>query len=347
MLDAYGTPVDSAASYNRDRRRIASAWAVGDLADAAGVVLAVVTICGAVVVLLSAPVVAPAGLLKTFVEWAPSIGTVITLAIAAWLVTLLRTAYGSSTKRRGIGAIWDVGTFWPRAAHPLAPPCYAERAVPEVVDRVGVLTGKLRPATGKVLTGNSSSLTIPVGLTIPTGPVLLTGYSQGSIIAPAVVAQLPADVRDRVALLTLACPARRLYGRAFPAFFGPKHLATLRSDLGGKRWKNAVRRSDFIGSWIKRDAVTGSTDGLDVWCRDPVALVPDSYPTPGPIHRHSAWWPDPQVGPIAKHLVALLHSDTADPPLPADADQIQQTIGDPVAAESGDRHEPAKSGPLS
>jgi type IV secretory pathway VirJ component len=39
--------------------------------------------------------------------------------------------------------------------------------------------------------------------------VLLTGYSQGSVIAPAVIAQLPATTRDQVALLTLACPARR------------------------------------------------------------------------------------------------------------------------------------------
>ena len=51
---------------------------------------------------------------------------------------------------------------------------------------------------------------------------------------------------------------------------------------------------------------TGTPDELDVVCHDPVALVPDSRPTPSPIHRHSAWWPDPQVGAIAEHLVTLL-----------------------------------------
>src|SRR5262249_13522345 len=92
-------------------------------------------------------------------------------------------------------------------------------------------------------------------LTVPCGPVLLTGHSHGSIIAPAAAAQLPPDVPKRPdsALLTLACPARRLYGRAFPAYFGRQHLAELRSLLGHggrERWRNAVRRSDYIGSWI-------------------------------------------------------------------------------------------------
>jgi len=61
---------------------------------------------------------------------------------------------------------------------------------------------------------------------VPTGPVLLSGYSYGSAIASAVIAQLP-QVRGDFALLTLACPVRRLYGRAFPAYFGGDQLATL------------------------------------------------------------------------------------------------------------------------
>ncbi|QYN33660.1 hypothetical protein K1T35_35045 [Pseudonocardia sp. DSM 110487] len=318
----------------RDRLRIARAWAVGDLADGLGRALAIITVGGVLAVGVAAsllgfrlgrsevgvPATEQAGGTQVLVEWIASAGAGAALLMGAVLVALLRSDYADSDRRRTIGAVWDVGTFWPRAAHPLAPPCYAERAVPEVVDRIAVLTGcspavrdGMQPATGFT----------PPQLISPTGPVLLTGYSQGSVIAPAVVAQLPADVRERVALLTLACPLRRLYGRAFPAFFGGEHLRALAELIAAApkpRWTNAVRRSDYIGSWVGRPPDTTQPCGprdhlgrIDVWCRDPVALVPDTFSLPLPIHRHSGWWPDPQVGALADELVDVLDKlpDTA------------------------------------
>jgi len=62
---------------------------------------------------------------------------------------------------------------------------------------------------------------------VAPSPVLITGYSQGSLIAPAVVAQLPPRTIGKVALLTLACPFRRLYGRAFPAYFSYEYAVEL------------------------------------------------------------------------------------------------------------------------
>ena len=64
------------------------------------------------------------------------------------------------------------------------------------------------------------------GSTVPTGPLLLTGYSQGRSSRPPSSPSCPRR-SCLVALLTLACPARRLYGRAFPAYFGAAQLAAL------------------------------------------------------------------------------------------------------------------------
>jgi hypothetical protein len=311
----YGDQAAGAAPANS--RKVAKAWAVGLLADDAARAVAWL-VGGGLIVLLAVEatalvMAALADRLPTTVGFLHQIASIVSLVIvllAGGLVGLLRSAYSNPAKRKTIGALWDVATFWPRAAHPFAPPCYGERAIPEVVDRVQLLMGR-----GQAFPGQQD-LADQYGLTVEYGPVLLTGYSQGSIIAPAVAAQLPPPVPGQpgFALLTLACPARRLYGRAFPSYFGQQHLEQLRSILshdGRDYWRNAVRRSDFIGSWIFSQpspsrAEENLREHLDQLCWDPVILAPDTEPTPPPIHRHSGWWPDPRAAEIAAYLVGLL-----------------------------------------
>jgi hypothetical protein len=311
----YGDMAADAAPANS--RKVAKAWAVGLLADDAALAVAWL-VSGGLIVLLAVEttalvMAARADRLPTtvgFLHEIASIVSLVTVALAGGLVGLLRSAYSDPAKRKTIGALWDVATFWPRAAHPFAPPCYGERAIPEVVDRVLLLLGR-----GQAFPGQQE-LADEYRLTVEYGPVLLTGYSQGSIIAPAVAAQLPPQVLSKpgFALLTLACPARRLYGRAFPSYFGRQHLEQLRSLLsrdGREYWRNAVRRSDYIGSWIfsppqPSRAQENLTAHLDQLCWDPVIIARDTEPTPPPIHRHSGWWPDPRAGEIASYLVDLL-----------------------------------------
>ena len=156
--------------------------------------------------------------------------------------------------------------------------------------------------------------------------MLLTGYSQGSVIAPAVVAQLSPKVLPDVALLTLACPARRLYGRAFPAYFGQHQLIELATPartpepskekipndldraLASARWRDLRRRSDYIGSWIFGEPESTMTpdylrDYVDQPCLDPVVLVQDKNPTAPGIHRHSQWWQDPRTNELGRYLI--------------------------------------------
>jgi len=117
-------------------------------------------------------------------------------------------------------------------------------------------------------------------------------------------------------LLTLACPARRLYGRAFPGYFGTAQIDTLGHLLavddpepGKRRWKNLVRRSDYIGSWMVRQPGPDTArlrDDVDQPCWDPVTLAADADPNPPPIHRHSGFWQDPRVTQLGRHLGQVL-----------------------------------------
>jgi hypothetical protein len=303
--------------------RVAKAWAIASLTDRVDVLVAIVGLGWAVGVtavevaaLLALPqAVALGGVIDVLVTF----GVAVSALTAIFLVGMLRSTYTNSGRRRVVGALWDVATFWPRATHPFAPPCYAEQAVPEIVDRVVLLTGE-----------RSAHLSQPVTELQPPpavcpSPVLITGYSQGSLIAPAVVAQLPPRTIDKVALLTLACPFRRLYGRAFPAYFSREYAVELNELLmngsapesnGSQatrigKWRNIVRHTDYIGSWILSPPNSDQQlhqDVIDVACLDPPSLCPGPGGTLAPIHYHSDWWQDPLTHLYARRLIEQLKS---------------------------------------
>ena len=56
-------------------------------------------------------------------------------------MAFLYSAWNDTTRRRLICIAWDIGTFWPRSYHPLAPPCYTERAIPELLVGDGDVIG--------------------------------------------------------------------------------------------------------------------------------------------------------------------------------------------------------------
>jgi hypothetical protein len=322
VAEFYGTKFGNAdaSEYNSCRKRIARAWAVAQMSRQA----AVVGLCastGMIMAIISAEIYAavtsPDTHMNNGLHGFASLESLVCLFAGGVLVGLLRLDYSDPSRRKTIGALWDVATFWPRAAHPLAPPCYAERGVPELVDRVRILTGTVSDdpdATWQIAAHMRDADSEP-RLSVPVGPVLVTGYSQGAAIAPAVVAQLPEETRQRIALLTLACPARQLYGRAFPAYFGERYLDTLlqmlrdgSTSLKDGRWKNLVRRTDYIGSWIFSSPKGGdpaqfpASEEVDQPCWDPVTITADFDPTPPPIHRHSGFWQDPCITQLGEYL---------------------------------------------
>ncbi|MYZ11541.1 hypothetical protein GT028_29885 [Streptomyces sp. SID2999] len=280
-------------------RRIAHVRAMATLTDRAPLTLAV----GSVATLIAgagaltgalATGLAPAHAARD--AWAPvRIAAEICQTLGSWLVgvgfllsvTWGRRAYKDASARRTIGILWDVGTFWPRAAHPFAPPCYAERAVPDLTWRTATWTER----TG--------------------GRLVLSGHSQGSVLAAAAAWQLPPAVRQRVALLTYGSPLERLYGRWFPAHFGPAALAALHRDICC--WRNLHRRTDPIGGPIRLPAGLGTEVDHEP-LPDPRAYgrTPE-HPLPAPILGHSDYPEDPVFVRERDRLLARLHPDLPAP----------------------------------
>ncbi|HEY9371779.1 hypothetical protein, partial [Streptomyces sp.] len=279
-------------------RRIASTRAAAGLTDAAPVLLGIVS--GATL-LLGAGAVAGAWSSRNVPGRAfdgahPVIASAADAAQAtgSWLigfgfilfVTWGRRAYKDASARRTIGILWDVGTFWPRAAHPFAPPCYAERAVPD-------------------LTWRMISWTATTG-----GRLVISGHSQGSVLAAAAVWQLPEHTRRRVALLTYGSPLERLYGRWFPAYFGPRQLGALHGEV--HCWRNLWRATDPIGGPVRVPA-DGDKPAVDRDALlDPLVYGRDhTHPLPEPVLGHSDYQADPAFA--AERTVLL---DRLPPALP-------------------------------
>jgi hypothetical protein len=200
------------------------------------------------------------------------VGSLLGGASLVALALIGRSAYRDRPTRQAVGALWDVGTFWPRAAHPLAPPSYAERAVPQLSARVARMT---REDTD----------------------VVLSGHSQGSVLAAATVWQLPSDCLGRIALITHGSPLDRLYARYFPAYFGPGPFADLRERVSV--WHNLWRVTDAIAGPVRlRDASGGEGDLLTVEQAEPIPDPRGYDAPPGEARRpeilgHSDYTGDP------------------------------------------------------
>ncbi|WP_443076395.1 hypothetical protein [Streptomyces sp. NBC_01716] len=302
----YGSPDAKVTPDSVRSRRIAGTRARAQLTDAApwlvGIVSGATLLLGAGAVVgawLSGDVPGRAAeggpaLIQSIADTAQALGSWLIGFGFILFVTWGRRAYRDASARRTIGILWDVGTFWPRASHPFAPPCYAERAVPDLTWRMASWTAR----TG--------------------GRLVISGHSQGSVLAAAAVWQLREGTRQQVALLTYGSPLERLYGRWFPAYFGAAPLGDL--DRGVHCWRNLWRATDPIGGPVRLDA-DGEGEGPAVDrgpLKDPLAYGrTERHPLPEPILGHSKYQADPV---FAEERAALL--DRLPPALPAQRDGV-------------------------
>jgi hypothetical protein len=281
------------AKYRQARARaIAKARALASLTDLVPAILAVMTglaLLAFTTVLVMFYVDGEAALQRTLP------GTTVAVALfsgtAAGLVGLAVFAYRNRQTRRTVGIIWDVVTFWPRANHPLTPPCYAERAVPELrcqIENHMAATDKQR--------------------------VIAATHSQGTIIGAATTLQLSGAARARTAFLTFGSPLRRLYGRNFPAYFGL--TAMTRLHVVQPRWINMWVFSDPIGGWIFNNTNGNLADALglvDYRIPDAETLDPGLRDQKLPICAHSGYADRPEYRDV---IAALNNQLVAQPPPP-------------------------------
>jgi hypothetical protein len=152
------------------------------------------------------------------------LGAVAVAAVAAVAANAL------TSKERPVGVLWDLLCFLPRAGHPFGPPSYAERAVPELDDRIRTWL-----AAPSVLRRR----------------VIVSAHSMGVVLAIATLfaryAAEDAPLRN-VGLLTYGAQPRPYFGRFFPELFGPRVLGT-RSSLGPKLlgadpWLRTIERDE-------------------------------------------------------------------------------------------------------
>jgi hypothetical protein len=203
--------------------------------------------------------------------WWLTAGTWIASALPLLVLPLLRRGWKSLESRRRIGILWDVLTFWPRAYHPLAPPSYAERAVPELQRRLW----RLHESGGRVI---------------------LAAHSQGSVVAAAALLQPNCRPdNDVVTLVTFGAPLRKLYGWAFPYYFADDMLRRLTGEGSRTRvvaWHNYYYETDYIGGPVLDGQGAGDVDtqlpdprmSWYIWGQPPPALG-----------RHSGYWADPAM----------------------------------------------------
>ncbi|MFH8250550.1 hypothetical protein ACH3VR_09330 [Microbacterium sp. B2969] len=162
--------------------------------------------------------------IQTFVGIAAPVLGWIGVGLVALLVS------GAATGgQRPLGTVWDIACYLPRTGHPFGPPCYAERAVPEIAGRLF-----------DWLEGDT------------TRRAVLSAHSMGAVLAVSSLGLLASQsttdgLLSRISLLTFGVQLRAYFGRMLPDLLGPEVLGTTPSrppGFGSDPWKGDFTAQD-------------------------------------------------------------------------------------------------------
>jgi hypothetical protein len=187
----------------------------------------------------------------------------ILLSIAAFF--LVRSARDDRRVRGTVGILWEVMGFFPRRFHPLAPPCYSERTVIEIRNRL-IDYRRADPAGHTILLAHSQ------GTMLTTAALLSLNGQPPTIPAPPEARPVGTEL-DRLAFVTYGCMLERLFRRAWPDQLRLEYLVALKArielgpngrdawaqpsvypePLGTARWMNFGRYTDYLGGRVFAD----------------------------------------------------------------------------------------------
>jgi hypothetical protein len=220
------------------------------------------------------------------------------LALAFLAAALLREVYAAArqpTSARHLGGLSDLACFWPRESHPMVPPCYALKVVPELAARAQEYLAE------------------------PNTRVVLTGHSQGTMIVAAATTRLFAGLSEqdarRIGVVMAGSPLLSVYSRAFPAVVSHAGLLELHHDLAG-RWRTLCRGTDPIGGGVttwRRQVFDEQLIGVGFRQDGTAGALAPAVPGPtgALVLGGDHWLPDPQRGPFTGRRWApgVLHHD--------------------------------------
>jgi len=229
-----------------------------------------------------------------FFPWLVTLSGWVVALVPVVTVLVIRAGLNNPTARRAIGAVFDVLTFFPRRIHPFAPPCYGERAIPQLRWRLGWLARDGDREIG----------------------VLARAHSQGTAVTAAALLQ-GVEHPKRVWLLTCGSPLVSLYQRHFPGYFSnvvDRVATAMQIDPGepDPHWLHASARTDVLG---RRLSCADGAPLTQVRVLDPEQwqMVRPGDPPP-PALGHSAYHRHPVVEEWVAHLLRGAARQPSDPP---------------------------------